>query len=275
MTGLPAGPRLRDMLSNPRADRVKGVRALAGRSARDRSGTFLVEGPQAVREAVRFASDDVRDVYVTDAARLAHPEIVDEGLEAGLYVHPVTDEVAQAMSADAQGVLAVLNAHAEPGLDALPSAPRLVAVLSAVRDPGNLGAAIRVADAVGADAVVLAGDCVDPRSPKVIRASVGSVFHLPVLRAPRLTESAALLRERGLALVGADVSGTVLLGRDTERILATSHAWIMGNEAWGLTSDELRELDHVVRIPIVGQAESLNLATAAAVCLYASLFARS
>ncbi|WP_307176122.1 RNA methyltransferase [Demequina sp. NBRC 110054] len=251
------------------------MRALAGRSARKRSGTYLVEGPQAVREAVRFAAADVRDVYVTDDARVAHPEIVDEALEAGLFVHPVTDEVAHAMSGDAQGVIAVLTARATGEIDSIPSDATLVAVLSAIRDPGNLGAAIRVADAVGADAVVLAGECVDPASPKVIRASVGSVFHLPVLRAPELRESAAALKERGLALVAADVSGADELGRATEPALREPHAWVFGNEAWGLTDDELAVVEHVVRIPIPGQAESLNLATAAAVCMYASLFARS
>ncbi len=254
---------------------MRGVRALAGRSARKRSGTYLVEGPQAVREAVRFVAADVRDVYVTDDARVAHPEIVDEALEAGLYVHPVTDEVAVAMSGDAQGVIAVVTARSEADLDSLPSDSTLVAVLSAIRDPGNLGAAIRVADAVGADAVVLAGDCVDPTSPKVIRASVGSVFHLPVLRAAPLADSASLLKARGLALVAADVSGAMELGRATEPVLREPHAWVFGNEAWGLTDDELAAVDHVVRIPISGHAESLNLATAAAVCLYASRFSRS
>lgn len=253
---------------------MRGVRALAGRSARKRSGTFLVEGPQAVREAVRFAAEDVRDVYVTDDARVSHPEIVDEALEAGLYVHPVTDEVAHAMSEDAQGVIAVVTARPEHGIDSLPSGSTLVAVLSAVRDPGNLGAAIRVADAVGADAVVLAGDCVDPRSPKVVRASVGSVFHLPILRAAGIAESAAQLQEAGLELVAADVSGTAELGAETHAMLTGRHAWVFGNEAWGLTESELASMDHVVRIPIAGHAESLNLATAAAVCLYASRFAR-
>lgn len=269
MTGRPAGPRLRETLSNPRADRVKRVRALAGRSARERSGLLLVEGPQSVREAVRFASERVRDVYVTDGARVAHPEIVDEALEAGLYVHPVTDEVAAALSGDAQGVMAVLTREPDAGLESLPASPSQVLVLSNVRDPGNAGAAIRVADAAGADAVVLAGDCVDMDSPKVIRSTAGSLFHVPVLRGGALGEVVDALRERGVAVLAADVSGERELGPETASLIAAPHAWVMGNEAWGLSSEDLAVVDEAVRIPIRGRAESLNLATATAVCLYA------
>ncbi len=277
MPERPAGPAdLSVTLSNPRAERVMRVAALAGRSARSRAGAMLVEGPQAVREAVRFATSRVRDVYLTEDASARHPEIAADALGAGLYVHLGTPAVIEAMSADAQGVVAVLDS-AGTSLDAvLASRPALVAVLSNVRDPGNAGTVVRVADAAGADAVVLAGDSVDPSNPKVIRATAGSLFHVPVARAP-LADALDALRAAGLTIVAADGSGTDELGAagaGSAAALAAPTAWVFGNEAWGLREDELALADAVVRIPIRGRAESLNLAAAAAVCLYASASAQ-
>ncbi|WP_296665640.1 RNA methyltransferase [Demequina sp.] len=271
MSERPAGPAdLSVTLSNPRAERVKRVAALAGRSARSRAGAMLVEGPQGVREAVRFAAARVRDVYLSPEASERHPEIAAEALAAELYVHVGTPEVLAAMSPDAQGVLAVLDSTGTSLDDVVAAGPRLVAVLSNVRDPGNAGTAIRVADAAGADAVILAGDAVDPANPKVVRSTAGSLFHLPIARAP-LAEALEALRAAGLTVLAADGSGEGLLA---EAPLAQPTAWVFGNEAWGLRPDELALADLVVRIPIYGRAESLNLGTAAAVCLYASAAAQ-
>jgi TrmH family RNA methyltransferase len=270
MTERPAGRDPDATLANPRAERVKRIAALAGRSARSRAGQFLVEGPQGVREAVRFAPARVRDIFLTPDAAERYPEIVADASAAQLYVHLGTNEVLRAMSADSQGVLAVLDAG-EPSLeDALASvAPALIAVLSNVRDPGNAGAVIRVADAAGADMVVLVGDSVDVTNPKVVRATAGSLFHLPVVRGGSLAEAATALRAVGLAIVAADGSGDAVLD-PADTALGRPTAWVFGNEAWGLTADDLALADTVVRIPIHGKAESLNLATASAVCLYAS-----
>jgi len=146
-------------------------------------------------------------------------------------------------------------------------------VLAAVRDPGNAGTVLRTADAAGADAVVLADDAVDPHNPKAVRASVGSVFHLPVVTGTSAAEVVTGLRAAGLTVLAAD--GGDPSAEDLDRFtdsggLAGPTAWLFGNEAWGLP-DELRALaDAVVAVPLHGRAESLNLATAAAVCLYAS-----
>ncbi len=236
---------------------------------------MIVEGPQAVRELVAHRAESVRDVYVAEsglATRGPLRDIADAALAAGLYVHPVTDEVAHALSPDAQGIVAVAALDAIGG-DRLPASAKLVAILSNVRDPGNAGAAIRAADAAGADAVILAGECVDPTNPKVIRASVGSLFHLPVIKFEALADAADAAREAGLSVWAADVSGAAELGAAGAPSLAAPVAWVFGNEAWGLTADEIAMADHVVRIPIFGKAESLNLGTAVAVCLYASAMA--
>lgn len=280
MTARPTGSDLPLTLSNVKADRVKQVRTLVGRSARSKTGRFLVEGPQAVREAVRYAPQRIRDLYLTEDTATRYGEIVADAQSADLYVHIGTPAVLEAMSPDAQGVLAVMD-NAGVSLDEVlrggkdsptTAAPRLIAVLSNVRDPGNAGTAIRVADAAGADAVILAGESVDPANPKVVRASAGSMFHLPVVRSLPLDDALAALAEAGLQIVAADGSGSAELGdgQAGDDFLAAPTAWVFGNEAWGLREDELALADAVVRIPIYGKAESLNLATAASVCLYAS-----
>lgn len=272
-------------ISSTRSDRVKMVRSLSGRSARSRTGRYLVEGPQSVREAVRHSPDAVRDVYLTAESRDRYTEIVADAEAAHVYFHVTTPEVLEAMSPDAQGVLAVLDLPT-PGdgpvaaLEAaLARGPRLVAVLSNVRDPGNAGAVIRAADAAGADLVVLTTNSVDIHSPKVVRSTAGSLFHLPVLTGIPLDEVVGALSRHGVQTLAADGVGTHDLDElldvagaapDGVPDLQAPSAWVFGNEAWGLSEDERSLADAVVRVPIRGLAESLNLATAATVCLYAS-----
>ena len=269
-------------LTNPRSERVKAVRALSGRSVRLRTGRFLVEGPQSVREAVREAPARVRDVYLTQAARDRYGEIVESAVAGGVRVQTASDEVLAAMSPDAQGVVAVAETN-DPGLAAVLAArPRLVAVLAQFRDPGNAGTVIRAADAAGADAVVLTADSVDVHNPKVVRSTAGSLFHLPVTAGLSLAEVTAALRAAGLTVLAADGAGEhdlddlqdAVVGRfagaDDVPDLTRPTAWVFGNEAWGLPEADRALADAVVRVPIRGRAESLNLATAATVCLYAS-----
>jgi len=278
-------PRIPDVtLANPRADRVKQVRALSGRPARSRHGQFLVEGPQGVREAVRHAPGQVRDVYLTETAARRYGEIVEAASDAGRRLHVGTPEVLVAMSPDAQGVLAVVRTAPVSLDEALTAArgdrPLLVAVLATVRDPGNAGTVIRAADAAGADLVVLAGDSVDVHNPKTVRSTAGSLFHLPVVVDVTLGEAVAGVHAAGCAVLAADGAGQHDLDelldvagtspQDGVPDLAADTAWIFGNEAWGLPEEDRALADAVVRVPIRGRAESLNLATAATVCLYAS-----
>jgi len=267
-------------LTNPRAERVKAVRALAGHPVRQRRGRFLVEGPQSVRELVRHAPWRVEDLFCTPAAAERYPEIVVAAQRGELTVQLASDDVLAAMSSDARGVLAVAVTWAET-LDAvLVTRPRLVAVLAAVRDPGNAGTVIRAADAAGADAVVLVGQSVDLFNPKVVRATAGSLFHLPVVRGGAVPDVVARLQAARLTVLAADGAGALDLdvlqdgatgaGRTAGVDLRAPTAWLFGNEAWGLPTEDRDLADAVVRVPIRGRAESLNLATAAAVCLYAS-----
>jgi TrmH family RNA methyltransferase len=250
-------------------ERLRRVRALHQRAVRRREGRFLVEGPQGVREAVRHAATGVREVFLTPDAAARHPEIA-----AAPRVQLVTPELAGQLSPDAQGVLAVVDTAvlARPAAQALAGA-RLVAVLCRVADPGNAGTVIRAADAAGADAVVLTAGSVELTNPKVVRSTAGSLFHLPVLTGIPAADAVAALRGAGLQVLAADGEGRWDLhrldGADAPD-LAGGTAWLFGTEATGLDEAEAALADTTVRVPIHGLAESLNLATAATVCLYAS-----
>jgi RNA methyltransferase, TrmH family len=259
----------------PRSARVVAARKLQRRTERLAAGRFLVEGPQAVREALA-APVRVRELFVTPEAAARHAELIDAAYRAAAEVSMITDRAAAALSGTVtpQGVIAVCDLVTVPLQDALAGDPRLVAVLVGVSDPGNAGTVIRVADAAGASAVVLAGAAVDPHNGKCVRASAGSLFHLPIAVHQDVTQALDACRNAGLRLLAATAGGRLDLG---EAIaggeLTAPTAWLFGSEAHGLGHDELAAADDTVRVPIHGRAESLNLATAAAVCLYATALA--
>ena len=150
---------------------------------------------------------------------------------------------------------------------------RLAVIGVDVRDPGNAGTLVRCADAAGGDAVVFAGTSVDPHNAKTVRASVGSLFHVPFAVDLDATQAIAAARAAGLTILAAAGEGETNLDQ-ADDLIAGPVAWVFGNEAAGLSEEMLDAADHRISIPIYGRAESLNLATAAAVCLYASARAR-
>jgi RNA methyltransferase, TrmH family len=250
-----------------RTPRVAAARGLLRRRDRERAGQFLVEGAQAVREALRYGS--VLELFVTERAATRHPEL----LEApGARVSLITERAATGLSETAtpQGIVAVCIALGRPAEDAL-RGTRLVAVLADVADPGNAGTVIRVADAAGAGAVLFAGATVDPHNGKCVRASTGSLFHLALGVEPDPLRALAACRQAGLQVLAADAgTGCDLDDAVDAGTLAAPTAWLFGNEAHGLDRGLLAAADHAVAVPLHGRAESLNLAAAAAVCLYAS-----
>lgn len=262
-------PERLDILTNPRSDRVRHVAGLSRRSARSRHQQFLVEGPGPVRELVAHAPELVRDLYLTEALAAREAATVARARRAGMWVHLVTREVAEAMSGDAQGILAVAAIPPAAPLVVLQHA-RLVLVLPQVADPGNAGTLIRIADAAGADAVVICRGGVEATAPKVVRASAGSLFHLPVVTGVGWDAAVAAARAAGLRVVGADARGTIDVLAAPRAELARPTAWVFGNEAHGLSAAQLAGCDATAAVPIFGRAESLNVAAAAAICLYAS-----
>jgi RNA methyltransferase, TrmH family len=243
-----------------RTPRVIAARRLHRRRDRDETGRFLAEGPQAVRSALTVPGAVV-EVFATAEAIQRHPE-----LTAGASV--VADEALAALAETVhpQGVIAVCRQLDVDLAAALDRRPRLVAVLSGIRDPGNAGTVLRTADAAGACAVVFAGEAVDPYNGKCVRASAGSLFHVDLVRTPVVPVDA--LRGAGLRVLAADPRGEASLA-DLPG-LAEPTAWLFGSEAHGLPPSLAAAADVRVRVPIHGRAESLNLAAAAAVCLYAS-----
>ncbi len=237
--------------------------------ARRKSGRFLVEGAQAIEEALAFGV--VHELFGTSDALAQHTVLVSAAERNGIPVSIVTERAAAALSdtVSPQGLVAVCELVDVPLEQALHGAPRLVAVLIDAAEPGNAGSIIRVADAAGADAVVLAGDSVDVHNGKCVRASTGSVFHLPVARHRDALDAVAQARAAGLQILATAADGETTID-DADELLRAPTAWLFGNEAHGLAPSLAAAADHRVRIPIHGRAESLNLATAAALCLYAS-----
>jgi TrmH family RNA methyltransferase len=224
-----------------------------------------------VREALRRPGC-VIEVFATAEASRRHRDLV-QLADEGSVGWRVADSRALAGLADTrspQGLVAVCHAIDVAGSQLDWDRLRLVAVCADVRDPGNAGSLLRCADAAGAGAVVLAGRSVDPYNPKAVRASTGSLFHVPVTVAESVEETVAALKSAGLAVLAADGAGDVSLDELDTVALRRPTAWVFGNEAWGLPDATSALADAVVRVPIYGRAESLNLATAAALCLYAS-----
>jgi len=212
----------------------------------------------------------VVEVFATPEATASYAALVAAAATADVAWTVVEDRALASLSDSVTpaGVVAVCRSIDRP-LDHVLDGTSFVAICADVRDPGNAGTVVRCADAAGADAVVLAGSSVDPHNPKTVRASVGSLFHLPVAVAPDAAAAVRAAQAHGLTVLAADGAGEVDLETAGD-LLARPTAWLFGNEAWGLP-DELAALaDHRVRIPIRGRAESLNLSTAAALCLFAT-----
>lgn len=298
-----------ERLSNPRADRVRRTASLAGRSARQRQGLFLAEGPQPVREALTLwlrrwevspgsgdgptASAELPslDALYYEPESLRHrvdlatlldrvfTVLADPGRDlprsARPFIRECSAEVLLAIgdAQTSQGVLAVCRFPATPPSPATSCQDTGLAIaMLRVQDPGNAGTIIRAADAAGAGVVLIGPGTVDPWSPKVVRSAAGSHFHVPLVPAAdpqMITTAAGAAGLQVLAAHGrAETSLADLPGLDRPTL------WLMGNEAQGLTSQELSLADSAVSIPLYGQAESLNVATAATICLYSTAMAQ-
>lgn len=206
----------------------------------------------------------VSEVFVTESASARF-----SGMLADVPVHLVTERAAKALSDTVTpvGMVAVCATPETTLDDVLADSPRLVAVAVEISEPGNAGTLIRVADAMGADAVVLAGNSVDPYNGKCLRASAGSIFSIPVVQESDAAAAVKSLLASGLAVLATTVDGEVSLD---DANLSAPTAWLFGPEAHGLGADVAAAATHRIRIPMPGDAESLNVASAAAICLYQS-----
>ncbi|MGY1689812.1 TrmH family RNA methyltransferase [Geodermatophilus sp. SYSU D01105] len=256
-----------------RSARVAAARKLTRRAGRDAAGLFLAEGRQAVAEALATPAG-VREVFVTEAAAAAHADLL-----AGtpVPVRPVTGRAAASLSETVtpQGLVAVCELRDVPADAVVAAPPALAVALAELADPGNAGTVLRTADACGAGAVLFGAGSADPYGGKAVRSSAGSLFHVDVVRRASLPEVLPRLQAAGVTVLAADGGGEAALDEVAAAgRLAGPVVWLFGNEARGVPAELAALADARVRIPMRGRAESLNLAAAAAICLYTTQLAQ-
>ncbi|MFD0362287.1 TrmH family RNA methyltransferase [Nocardia sp. GCM10030253] len=257
-----------DALSE-RNPRVVSAVKLHRAANRRKTGQFLAEGANSVTAALDTGR--VRELFYSAGAAAREHELVAGAAGSGVRTTLVSDRAAQALgeTVTAPGLVAVCELIDVPLAEVLAAEPRMLAVPVEIAEPGNAGTLIRVADSVGADGVVLVGETVDPHNGKCVRASAGSLFHVPIARSRDITETLDSIAAAGITLLATAANGEIDLD-DADELFTAPVAWLFGNEAHGLAPAVAARADHRIRIPIRGRAESLNLATAASICLYAN-----
>jgi TrmH family RNA methyltransferase len=247
------------VLTSIKNPRVAAAARLKKRAFREEDRRFLVEGAQGVSEAL--AAGRLESLFTTDPL----DEWAVRASQAGVDVHHVGEDLMRRLTSTVtpQGLLGVAP-FVDVGLEAMPSEGCLT-ILHEVRDPGNAGTVLRSADAAGGNGVVFSATSVDVYNPKTVRASAGSVFHLPVVRGADTAASIGQAHDLGYRVLAMDAHGAESLYAAD---LTGPIAFVFGNEAHGLPQQVVALADATVRVPHVGAAESLNLAAAATVCLF-------
>lgn len=226
------------------------------RKERDQSGEFLVEGFHLVEEALQ--GTEVLNLIVREGVEIPATWNVDN-----IYMVEVTAAIAAELAETerTQGIFAHCK---QPDFEVKSSWKKFL-LIDAVQDPGNVGTMIRTADAAGMDAVILGKGSADPFNPKTIRSTQGSIFHLPVLRG-ELVDWVEQLQERDIPIYGTALDATSVVYNQVQK--TPSFAVIMGNEGSGISKELLTKTTKNVIIPIMGGAESLNVAVATGIVLY-------
>lgn len=242
-------------------EKVKDIKALLTKKGRTEQKRFIAEGIKCVQEAILYAPKLIKIVLVDKNYLRAYENIIKQAKMLGADIYTVPQHVLQAVSdvKTPQGVAAVL-AFYEGRIE---KDAKFLVALDNMQDPANVGAIIRTADAAGADGVVLSLDCADPYSPKALRASMGSIFHIGILKAD-LKQALNRYKEEGFTLCAADLSGEETLALENRDKICL----VVGNEANGISGGVLDLCQVKARIPIYGRAESLNAAVAAGILLY-------
>ncbi len=245
------------MISSVSNPKIKNVRELLERPrARKKAGAFVIEGIRIFNET---PCELIREVFLSETFHGLNPEIRGE---------LVSDEVFKKLSdtKTPQGIMAVVKQPEHDTEELLNRGKALFLVLDGIQDPGNLGTMIRTAEAAGASAVIMSPDTADIYSPKVVRATMGSIYRLPCIYSTDLAATISLMKKKGVSFYAADLSGNEYFH---ETDYEEKSAVIIGNEGNGISGEILALSDIRVKIPMEGQTESLNAAVAAALMMYA------
>lgn len=258
-----------DVITSARNPRIVDLRKLDQRKHRVEQGRFAVEGLQSLHMALDSGVQPLDVFYCEELfAGMAAPTLLERFRQSGSSLFPATAEVLRSLSErdSPQGIIATFKLL-NRSLESLSiTGSELVVVLDRLSDPGNLGTILRTADAVGAGAVIILTPASDPFDPKTVRASMGSVFNVPVVQTDDVTRLFAWLRERSICPVGADAGRG---SKWTELDWRGGVALVLGNEARGLSADVTAQIGTWASLPIMGKADSLNVAVAAGVLMYA------
>ena len=233
-----------EQIFTERTPRVVNAAKLKRTAARRKAQRFLVEGENCVEAAV--ATGAATDIFVTKSAAARFADILEAGQAMGTFIHLIDAKAARSLqdTVTSTGIFAVCRDVLWSAREVMKGRPTLMCVPVETNEPGNAGTLIRVADAMGADAVLFAGDTVDPQSGKAARSSAGSLFHIPVARERNIMKVLSMLRAEGLAIVATAADGEVDL-TEAEELLAQPTAWLFGNEAHGLPEELQLSLIHI------------------------------
>ncbi len=263
---MPDGVRRTGLIESPRNERIRRYRRLLKRNFRHRERKFLVEGIKGVCEAINHPLKpeciicDERGIKALDA----YADIIERrDIPCFLTLTSVMTTLSSAVTPP--GVMAVMPMMDIGLASLLEAGPTTLVIADRVRDPGNLGAMVRVADAAGAGGMVVCSQSADLYNPKTVRSTAGSIFHLPFCIGLELRDAAYTLKKNGFSIVAANPHAG---SEHWEFAWPERTALVLGNEAWGIPIEDKEVVDDMVRVPIFGRAESLNVASAAAVLLY-------
>ena len=247
--------------------RLKKITALKNKKTRDKQNLFLIEGFRLCEEAIQ-SDFEVHNLFVNQEAvpSANYEKLIQQASQNGIKITEIDNaDVKQlADTVNSQGIFAIIEQRSLPFELWLSESIQFLVIIDAGQDPGNIGTIIRTCDWFGIDAVVLSKGSVDLYNPKLIRSTMGSIFHLPVFENVDLTTTLPLLKEKGFTVYGADVQGNTYFHQVSYK---PPLAVIMGNENKGIDSKIFQHIDYSIKIPSYGKAESLNLALAGAVII--------
>jgi TrmH family RNA methyltransferase len=249
---------------------IKEIKSFRSRKNRSKKGLFIIEGSklffEALNEEEKIASIFMSEQFLSTGES---KEILAKAAARSIKTYALPDRLFKAISdtESPQGILAVIKAR-HRNINQLPTEGNLLVILETLQDPGNMGTIIRTADAAGFTGIIVSQGCVDVYNPKVLRSTMGSIFHIPLFFTDNLGETIQILKSKGTKIYAAHLKGT---SNYFQLDMHNDTAIIIGNESKGISAEIAALADELVKIPMIGKAESLNASVAAALLMYESV----